>query len=597
MLDQAQDFMEMLRGLHPGCVFLYFVPVFAILTMAQYPAPAAGAIEFPVHRMNQIDLLGTAYGCRSSVFNFEARSLSAALSSSGSMARRCVVAKLRELDASIVKKLLADSVGSLLILLPDNFEEGLESNLKDKLIEIEASMFGEETQVPVFFALESADLTSVFNEISNANAVGSEKAPTALQALMGSTTANGFQLVVGSSPPKSMPDFVMANIQGRLAGFGLEDQNPTIAIVAHYDADGAAPSLSRGADSNGSGVVALNEVARIFAKLYASKLTHAKVNFIFLLAAGGKMNFMGTKRWLDNQLDENVESDLSSNVKYVLCLDALGGSEDKDNIYLHVSKPPKEGSTGHSFFSHLSAAGTAKGVGVKMVHKKISLKDDFLAWEHERVSIRRLPGFTLSALPNHKLSGRRSMTDARSSVDVEVLRRNIGILVEALAADVYSLPERDAEAGTPSPTVLSEGFPGLDSSLVASELDFISSSPRSQQMLDKESQVVQMLNLTMSKYLGSKEVKRQLFKADSREPEWVVYDSTQLVMQAFNVKPAIFDLILAFGITLYLVSIYAFVSNFHFLKMAIQPVIYHSATNGINGKATSPLRNGHAKKL
>ena len=73
---------------------------------------------------------------------------------------------------------------------------------------------------------------------------------------------------------------------GRLAGFGLEDQNPTIAIVAHYDADGAAPSLSRGADSNGSGVVALLEIARLFSKLYASKLTHAKVNFIFLLSAG-----------------------------------------------------------------------------------------------------------------------------------------------------------------------------------------------------------------------------------------------------------------------------------------------------------------------
>ena len=59
MLDQTQDFLEMLRGLHPGCIFLYFVPVVAILTMAQYPTPAAGAIEFPVHRMNQIDLLGT----------------------------------------------------------------------------------------------------------------------------------------------------------------------------------------------------------------------------------------------------------------------------------------------------------------------------------------------------------------------------------------------------------------------------------------------------------------------------------------------------------------------------------------------------------
>ena len=42
---------------------------------------------------------------------------------------------------------------------------------------------GEETSVPLFFALESTDLTSVFNEISVSNAVGSEKAATALQVI------------------------------------------------------------------------------------------------------------------------------------------------------------------------------------------------------------------------------------------------------------------------------------------------------------------------------------------------------------------------------------------------------------------------------
>lgn len=598
MLDQTSDFLEMIRGVHPCGLFLYFVPLFAILTMAQYPTPAAGAIEFPVHRMQQIDLLGSGIGCRSSVFNFEARSLPSALTAIASMARRSIVARLHELDSAIVKKLLAENVGSLLVLLPKDLHDGMAKDNIDRLIDIETALYNEETQVPVYFATETVELQSVYQDICASNGVGTEKAATALQALMGSTTSNGFQLVVGSSPPKSLPDFAMVNLQGRLPGYGLEDQNPTIALVAHYDAVGVSPSLARGADSNASGVVALLEIARIFAKLYANKLTHSKVNFIFLLAAGGKLNYMGTKKWLDYQLDENVESDLSSNVKYVLCLDALAGSEDKDNLYLHVSKPPKEGTAGNGFWSNLEAAGAANGVGIKMIHKKINLKEDFLAWEHEKVSIRRLQGFTISALPHHKIGSRRSVTDIKSSINQAVLERNIGIVTQALAADVFGIP-LTLRTGIPRPSFLTEieGFPGLDENVIASNLDFLTSLPRAQQLLHKDSQVVQTLNLTLSKYLGYKETKKLLFKADPREPEWVLYDSMTMTMQAFNVKPAIFDLILACGIAVYLISIYLLVSHFHILKMIIQPMIYHHSINGMNGKAGSPCQNGHAKKM
>jgi Peptidase family M28 len=63
---------------------------------------------------------------------------------------------------------------------------------------------------------------------------------------------------------------MVVSMSGRLAGASGEDQLPTILVVAHYDAAAAAPGLARGADSNGSGVSILLELARLFAPLYTS---------------------------------------------------------------------------------------------------------------------------------------------------------------------------------------------------------------------------------------------------------------------------------------------------------------------------------------
>ena len=103
---------------------------------------------------------------------------------------------------------------------------------------------------------------------------------------------------------------------------------------------------------------------------------------------------------------------LQDNVAFVLCLDTVGRGS---HLRLHVSKPPREGTLQHAFLRELETVATHQfpDVSFSMVHKKINLADDVLAWEHERFAIRRLPAFTLSHLENHRAGPRSSIMDVR----------------------------------------------------------------------------------------------------------------------------------------------------------------------------------------
>lgn len=46
---------------------------------------------------------------------------------------------------------------------------------------------------------------------------------------------------------------------------------------------------------------------------------------------------------------------------------------------------------------------------VHLIHKKIRLSDELLAWEHERFSLKKLPAATVSTYPNHKDDRRNSI--------------------------------------------------------------------------------------------------------------------------------------------------------------------------------------------
>lgn len=111
-----------------------------------------------------------------------------------------------------------------------------------------------------------------------------------------------------------------------------------------------------------------------------------------------------------------------------------------DNLYIHVSKPPKENSTGGLFCKELKAVSESlNATSVEGVHKKINLAEETLAWEHERYSIRRLPATTLSTLKSHEDPIRATILDVVQTGQIDKLYKHTQVVSEALARHIYNL--------------------------------------------------------------------------------------------------------------------------------------------------------------
>ncbi|XP_022593754.1 nicalin isoform X4 [Seriola dumerili] len=552
MFEEASEvFDNMFKSSFP-LTFIVFIPAVLILVS---PLPAEAAHEFTVYRMQQYDLQGQPYGTRNAILNTEARTVEAEV-----LSRRCVIMRLADFSYDKYQKALRQSAGAVVITLPKNMS-AVPQDIVQQFMELEPEMLATETIVPVYFAMEDDELLSIYTQTLTSSS--SQGSLSAAEVLLHTATANGFQMVTSGAQSKAISDWAITSLEGRLAGVGGEDL-PTIVVVAHYDSFGVAPWLSYGADSNGSGVSMLLELARLFSKLYTYKRTHAGYNLLFFVSGGGKFNYQGTKRWLEENLDHTDSSLLQDNVAFVLCLDTLGNG---DSLHLHVSKPPKEGTPQYSLLKELEMVVSSQYPEVKfsMVHKKINLADDMLAWEHERFGIRRLPAFTLSHLPSHRLAQRSSIMDVRPHVDVKKLGRNTKVVAEALARVIYNLTEKGAPGDL---QIFTEQM--VQEEQLSAVVDWLTAQPRAAQLVDKDSSVVSTLEYHLGRYL--KDVKRHYVKADKRDPEFVFYDQLKQTMNAYRVKPAIFDLLLAVCIAAYLGMMYLAIQNFGVLYSVVRRI-------------------------
>ncbi|XP_024278957.1 nicalin-1 isoform X3 [Oncorhynchus tshawytscha] len=568
MFEEASEvFDNMFKSSFP-LTFIVFIPAVLILVS---PLPTEAAHEFTVYRMQQYDLQGQPYGTRNAILNTEARTVEAEV-----LSRRCVIMRLVDFSYERYQKALRQSAGAVVIILPKNMSTMPQDIVQ--FMELEPEMLATETIVPVYFALEDDELLSIYTQTLTTSS--SQGSSSAAEVLIHTATANGFQMVTSGAQSKAVSDWAITSLEGRLAGTGGEDL-PTIVLVAHYDSFGVAPWLSYGADSNGSGVSMLLELARLFSRLYTYKRTHAGYNLLFFVSGGGKFNYQGTKRWLEDNLDHTDSSLLQDNVAFVLCLDTLGNG---DSLHLHVSKPPKEGTTQYALLKELETVASSQYPEVKfsMVHKKINLADDTLAWEHERFGIRRLPAFTLSHLNSHREAQRSSIMDVRSVspssrhgvgeppagpyVDLRKLSRNTKLIAESLARVIYNLTEK----GAPGDLQIFTEQMQVQEEQLSSVVDWLTAQPRAAQLVDKDSSVVSTLEYHLGHYL--KDVRRHYVKADKRDPEFVFYDQLKQTMNAYRVKPAIFDLLLAVCIAAYLGVIYLAIQHFGVLYSVVRRI-------------------------
>lgn len=551
MLAETDELAELFK-----CYFPYYIVVLLPLFIIISPvSPVSASHEFPAYRMTQFDLNGVAHGCRSSQINLEARALH-----HSSTQRHCVISKLSRISLADLSR-LKQNVGGLLLVLPQDFDS-LTFEEKESLRELETSLLEDELSVPVYLTPWSSQIETVLNDIESSE-LGDDKKGSSFDALVNAVSANGYQVVINAHKPSPKTDASVTSIQSKLSGYGVEDKLPTIAVVTYYDSFGIAPELSSGGDSNASGIVMLLELVRIFSNLFSHVRSHGQFNLLFLLSGGGKFNYQGSKKWLEDQLD-GLEGSLLQDTVFVLCLDSVGFS---DNMYLHVSKPPKEGTIAHKFYQELKSVSND---AVSLLHKKINLADEVFAWEHERYSMRRLPAFTLSSIKNFKDPMRRTSFDSKTSVNMSQLCNNIDVVASALTRIIYN-----SSGGEDNPVTIPTA---VECEMAKSWFDYLTSQSRSAILLgEKNNPLLKVLHDYMNKYL--KGTKFSFNYADKRDPEFIFYDTTKAIVNLYNVKPAVFDLFISILILCYLLLFYVVVNNFDLIYSFFSPSVEKKIKN------------------
>lgn len=505
---------------------------------------AATAVD--VYRLIQYDIAGVPFGSRFAGLNHHAGA--SQFDSGVDLSRTVLTLPVRELNLTSLREYITNKrpLGGLLLLLPmktSDKSDGDDKNkddsnghgsIKKTLVELERLLVHSNIPYPVYFAFEDEKINAILADVRKTEAAGQPA----------TATTGGYKFLVSSSEPRKVTSPTITNIQGWLPG--LKDdtdgkQLPTIAVVASYDTFGAAPALSVGSDSNGSGVVALLEIARLFSRLYSNPKTQGKYNLLFGLTSGGPYNYNGTLKWL-----RSFDQRLREGIDYAICLNSVGSWDNQ--LWMHVSKPP-ENVYIKQMFDSLSEVANEIGVTIGIKHKKINISNPRVAWEHEQFSRARVTAATLSELSfaPELFESTGGLYDTRSSVDDKAIHRSVKLIAESIARHIYGLKGRDIQIFADNSSL------AINPAYINSWLNLLSRTPRVAPFLSKTDSFISALKKELSDHTVELHAQHE-----SLDGLFSFYDSTSATLNIYQVASVTFDLLLLLVLGSYLILLFSF---------------------------------------
>ncbi|CAL5357202.1 unnamed protein product [Camellia sinensis] len=498
-----------------------------------------------VYRLIQYDLAGAPFGSRLASLNHHAGS---SLFAPGTdLSRTVVMIPVREVNVTFIREYIGQRrpLGGLIFLLPrmfspenkDSMDEGDQNfgkEMKDILVELERLLIHANIPYPVYFAFEDDNINAVLADVKKNDVTGQPA----------TATTGGYKLVVSAPEPRKLASPTITNIQGWLPGLkadGDSNQLPTIAIVASYDTFGAAPALSVGSDSNGSGVVVLLEIARLFSRLYSNPRTRGRYNLLFGLTSGGPYNYNGTHKWL-----RSFDQRLRESIDYAICLNSIGSWDNE--MWIHVSKPAENAYIKQIFEGFLNVA-EELGLQVGLKHKKINISNTRVAWEHEQFSRLRVTAATLSELSvaPELLESTGGLFDNRHFVNEAAIVRSVKLVAESLARHIYGQQGKNIKIFADNSSY------AVTPSYIVSWLDLLSRTPRVAPFLSKNDPLIMALKKELADHTVDVNLQHEVL-----DGMFTFYDSTRSRLNIYQVASVTFDLLLLLVLGSYLIILFSF---------------------------------------